>query len=212
VRVERLFPNSTVVCLASGPSLTREDVASCRGQARVIAVNDTHRWAPWADALYACDAKWWMYHQGVPSFTGLKYALAPTRRDVRTSETFAPGVQVLRNTGPDGLELDPTGLRHGRNSGYQAVGLAVHLGASRIVLLGYDLHAPDGGKSHFFGDHPDELRKTSPYGEFRRAFGTLVGPLRELGITVINASRRTALTAFPRMALADALAPAEVLA
>src|SRR5690606_8383467 len=34
--VPRRWPNSTVVCLASGPSLTPEDVAFCRGKAPVI--------------------------------------------------------------------------------------------------------------------------------------------------------------------------------
>src|SRR5690349_14752114 len=32
------WAGETVVCLATGPSLTAEDVASCRGKARVIAI------------------------------------------------------------------------------------------------------------------------------------------------------------------------------
>jgi hypothetical protein len=33
-------------------------------------------------------------------------------------------------------------LHHGQNSGYQALHLAVHFAAKRILLLGYDMHAP----------------------------------------------------------------------
>ncbi len=194
VRVPRLWPGETVICLATGPSLTPDDVEFCRGRAgvRVIAINDAYRLAPWADALYACDAKWWHWHIGVPSFTGPKWSLEHSAwgnyRAVYTD------VQRLRNTGPAGLEHDPTGLKSGRNSGYQAINLAVHYGAARIVLLGYDMQ-PSGGKSHFFGDHPN--KQQSPYAMFRRAFQALVRPLEKAGVTVVNCSRHTALTAFP---------------
>lgn len=194
--VPRLWPASTIVCLGGGPSLTAEDVEACRGRAQVIAINDAYRLAPWADVLYAADAKWWKWHTGVPSFTGLKYSLQPTAAQW-------PGVQVLQNTGERGLEVDPRGLRTGRNSGFQAMNLAVHLGARRIVLLGYDMQRA-GRQEHWFGDHPD--RGHSPYGTFVPAFATLLEPLRALGVEVLNCSRVSALTCFLRSPLAEALA------
>ena len=196
--VPRLWPESTIVCVGGGPSLTLEDVATVQGKAlHVIAINDAYRLAPWADVLYAADAKWWRHHAGAPSFRGgLKYTLqAEARR--------WPGVQVLRNTGQEGLERDPRGLKTGRNGGYQAINLAVHLGARRVLLLGYDMRSGGRGKSHWFGDHP--WGGESPYVTFRRMFGTIVEPLKAAGVEVINCSRETALDVFPRMALADAL-------
>lgn len=192
VSVPRLSPNSTIVCIGTGPSLTQADVDACRGKARVMAVNDAYRSAPWADVLYACDAKWWRWHKGAPGFAGLKYALEP--------QSFRwPGVTVLRNTGGSGLELQPNGLRTGHNSGYQAINLAVHFGATRIVLLGYDLRG-----DHYFGAHPDQTRP--PFSVCLKAFATLVGPLADAGVVVVNATRRTALTAFPFASLEDELA------
>jgi hypothetical protein len=193
VKVPKLWPNSTIVCLATGPSLTPEDVNYCRGKAHVIAISDAYKLAPWADVLYSCDAKWWTWahdhkrHPRFAEFQGLKYAL--TAHSARF-----PGVQVLKNTGKDGLERHPAGLRTGRNSGFQAINLAVHLGASRIVLLGYDM----GGK-HFFGNHPDG--SAPPFADCIKRFTTLVAPLAELGIEVINCTRKTALTAFPQRSL-----------
>lgn len=189
-RVERLWPGSTVVCLGSGPSLTKADVESVRGRARVIAVNDTYRLAPWADVLYACDSKWWRWHKGVPTFAGLRYSL-----DLRAQ---AFGVSVLRNSGMTGLEPDPSALKTGHNSGYQAINLAVHLGAERIVLLGYDMRG-----DHFFGSHPDQSRP--PFALCLKRFQTLVEPLAAAGVTVINASRKTALTVFPCASLESVL-------
>lgn len=188
--VPRLFPDRTIVCLASGPSLTREDVEYCRGKAPVVAVSDTYRLAPWADVLYACDAKWWEAHDGVPAFAGLKFAL-------ETSAARWPGVQVLENTGDRGVELTPTGLRTGKNSGYQAVNVAIHLGASRVVLLGYDMQATIGQPSHFFGEHPPSLRRSSPFAMFCQHFASLVSPVKAIGVEIVNCSRATALTCFP---------------
>lgn len=194
--VPKLWPGSTVVCLGGGPSLTQADVDACRGRARVIAINDAYKLAPWADVLYACDDKWWAWHKGVPSFTGLKYSItAPVGK--------WPGVQRLRNDGPQGLCLTPNGLRTGRNGGYQAINLAVHLGAATIVLLGYDM-ARSSGKSHWFGEHP-KGSTPSPYTSFLQAFPALVDPLKKLGIQVVNCSRLTALKTFPCRPLEDVL-------
>jgi hypothetical protein len=198
-RVERLFPDRTVVCIASGPSLAREDVEFCQGRAPVVAVNDAYRLAPWADVLYACDSKWWNHHHGVPGCAGLKFAL-------QHQADRWPGVTVLARGPSVGLDLDPSSLATGMNSGYQAINLAVHLGARRIVLLGYDMQRLPGQPSHFFGEHPRDLRRDSPYPRFAEVFLTLVEPLRALGVSVVNCSRETALTSFPRMPLSEALA------
>lgn len=202
ITVPKLWVGDTVVCIGTGPSLTQEDVDLVRGRARVIAVNDAYRLAPWADLLYACDEKWWKWQsrshaETIAAFAGFKYALqgVPSR--------FVSGVQVLRNFGEQGLSLDPSGLRHGRCSGYQAMNLAVHLGAGKIVLLGYDMGMGSANKSHFFGAHPD---RTKPL--FRLClnnFKTLVGPLDRLNISVVNASRQSALRCFPHEELERAM-------
>jgi len=181
--VPRLWPGETVVCVGTGPSLTQADVDACRGRARVIVINDAYTIAPWADVLYAADEKWWTWKKGAPTFAGLKYTIDPQRR-------AWPGLAVLRNSGQHGLESNPSGLRTGFNSGFQAIGLAVHLGASRIVLLGYDMMG-----DHFFGSHPDKTRP--PFAPCLKAFETLPGPLAAAGVEVINATRHTALKTFP---------------
>jgi hypothetical protein len=202
--VPKLWPGGTVVCIAGGPSLTVEDVNYVRGKVDgVVGVNDAYRIAPWIDVLYACDAKWWDHHKGVRSFTGLKYSLQRQAAKWR-------GVSVLQNTGTDGLQMKPNGLKTGKNSGYQAINLAVHLGAKRILLLGYDMEIKHGSKSHWFGDHPWGNRP--PVSSFRGMFRTLVAPLEKHGVTVINCSRSTSLDAFPCMALELALPAVQAMA
>lgn len=195
--VPRLWPDSTIVCLASGPSLTPPDVEFCRGRARVLAVKDTIQLAPWADCLYACGSdasRWWERHgDALADFQGVRFTLDPHG---------APWATVLKETGATGLERDPAGLRTGSNSGYQAINLAVHLGASRIVLVGYDMQPDAGGRDHFVG--APAHRQRPPFAVFLERFLTLVQPLRDLGVRVLNATRETALACFEQCALAEA--------
>lgn len=200
--VPKIWNGDTVACLGTGPSLTAEDVNACRGRVRVIAINDAYKLAPWADVLYACDGKWIDHHKGVPSFLGPKYSLTVNPKKW-------PAWTALKNDGVNGLCLMPTGLRTGRNSGYQAINLALHLGAKQILLLGYDM-GRHGGKGHFFGEHPRNW-SPSPYSKFLEAFTTIVEPLKLAGVEVINCSRRTALTVFPKQPLESAL-PREAIA
>jgi hypothetical protein len=189
--------------VASGPSLTKADVDYCRGKAPVIVVNDGYRLAPWADALYASDCSWWLQHRGVPDFSGEKWSIEHS--SWKNCRDRWPDVWRLRNTGSDGLEIDPSGLRHGKNSGYAAVNLAVHYGASKVVLLGYDLGHRADQSSHFFGEHRGSLRQRSPYPVFIQKFHSLVTPLTDAGVTVINCTPGSALHCFHSAALRDVL-------
>jgi hypothetical protein len=199
--VPRNWAGATVVCIATGPSLLQSDVDACQGHP-VVAIKDAITMAPWADVLYSCGqdrSKWWQRmrsHPAVESFKGHRFTLDPlvARQGVAT---------LLKNSGESGIDTDPGSLRTGRNSGYQAINIAVHMGAAKIVLLGYDMKADVDGRDHFFGAHPTGNRP--PYDEFLRWWPTIVEPLQAQGVTVVNATRSTALDIFPKVSLSEAL-------
>jgi hypothetical protein len=197
--IPRLWPGSVVVCIGSGPSLTPADVDACRGRARVIAINDGYRLAPWADVLYACDGRFWDHYQGVPEFQGLKFGMT-----VRPEKW--PDVTRVVDLGIEGFSREAKGLANGGNSGYQAIQLAVHLGAARVILLGYDMQPAPDGREHWFGRHPKPLQGVSSYAIWRNYFKGLKKALDALGIPVVNCSRSTALKVFPCRPLAETLA------
>lgn len=199
--VPAIFPDGgTVLILGSGPSLAKADVDYARDKVDgIIAVNDTYKYAPDALCLYAADGHWWDWHKGAkephkvgkvsyPAFTGrFKYTLQ--KRE---------GISLLKRGPARGLSLDPSYVATGYNSVYQAINVAVHFGATRVLLLGVDMH---GG--HFFGHHPNHSHP--PFNYCLTAFQTLVEPLRAAGVEVINCSRQTALTCFPRQSLESVL-------
>jgi hypothetical protein len=204
--VEPEWKGETAVILASGPSLTREQCEAVRGKARVIAVNnqgiDTDcdgalvpAMAPWADLLYAADAKWWRHYEA----RALKFA----GRKVTIRDTLPwPEVYSLKqSTEHAAFDPRPTHLVSGGNSGYQAMHLAVHLGVSRIVLLGYDMKNGRGNRRHWFGSHPGRLDSRGNFSGWLRAFDKLAGVLKAKEIEVVNCTPDTALRAFRRLPL-----------
>jgi len=199
--VPPIWKGETIVCVGNGPSLTVDQVIQCEG-ARMIVINDAYRLAPLADILYACDYRWWEWNHWAPEFRGVRVALGwngPERtwypgwnnRDL----VIDKGIRLVKSTGELGLESEDTGVRTGRDSGYQAINLAVHLGAKRIVLIGYDMRPVDG-KNHWFGDHPHNV-PPPPFELMLPAYESLVDPLKERGIEIFNCTRKSALEVFP---------------
>jgi len=212
VHVQRIWPDSTVACVATGPSLTREDCNYLRGKCRVIAINDAHKWVPWADVLYSSDRRWWNHYKGVPEFQGMRFGIGSGIGKKNPAGGKWTGVKILRNTGYLGLDMAPDAIRNGRNSGYAAVNLAVKFGASKVLLLGYNMGYIKG-RAHFFGSHPPGLpQSASLYPGFRKNFEHMVKPLAELGVEVVNCTPETSLMCFPIKALRDALPDTAVAA
>lgn len=196
---DRRWPGATAVILGTGPSLCPEDVDYCRGRAKIIAVNGAYKIAPFADVLYACDWRWWQWNRDALGFPGLKICL-----DDRALAEF-PELEWMRRGREEGLEDDPGALALGRTSGHQAVNLAVHFGAAKIILLAFDCAAAPDGKLYFAGGNYPHPTDPAIFKTIRKRFAVMAPLLAARGVAVVNASRTTALEAFPRVSLVDAL-------
>ena len=193
----------TIACIGGGPSLTPEDAYYALQYADVtIAINNAVDMVPLAPICYAADYQWWELRQGLPWFRGARFSLPPFNRE------RYPNVHVLRMTGPDGLELDSTGLRSGGSGGYQAINLAVHLQADRVLLLGYDMKPAADGRHHWHEPHAGDRHLN--YALRLPAFETLVEPLRRIGVDVVNCTPDSALTTFPTRSLREVLRAPDV--
>jgi hypothetical protein len=147
----------TIGICASGPSLTFSDCDYLKDHVdELIVVNDTWRMVT-ADHLYAADTHWWLRHASDINcgFSGKRWS-CQTQGKTNWGSSCAEELDVnLLNikTYGGGLSTVPNTIIGGGNSGYQAIGLSLHLGATRVILLGYDM-TWTAGKAHWFGMHP----------------------------------------------------------
>lgn len=182
-----LWQGSTVVCLASGPSVTQEDCEQIQawrneGDGKVIVTNSMVFMAPWADAVFAMDSAWWReYYSALKGFAGLRL-------------TSAEGVR-----GAVRLKLPVTG-----NSGLASMLAAKHLGASALILVGFDACLGPQGRAHCHPDHPKPLTNARSVTKWKDQHHRAQAHFA--GMTVVNASRRSVIATWPKAPLKEALA------
>lgn len=206
----------SVVVLASGPSLTPDHVQLVKDwrqtseNSRVVAINTTHRLAPWADVLYACDGRWWRQHfyEVQKTFKGQRWT-----QDLEASIAFAlsrvisrPGAGLCRSPG---VVHQGGGKQGAGNSGYQVVNLLYQWGVHRIVLLGYDMRA-HGTRAHWHPPHPTPVAQS--FATWIAAFRELAPELAVEGVEVVNATPGSALDCFAKMSLEESLRACSVSA
>lgn len=191
--------NRTVFCLASGPSLTREDVELVRDSGHpTIVTNTTFRLAPWADVLFGFDARWWMTKDPATGLTPAQETerMFHGRRFSRSALAANVGVESLHAS---------SWFRGSGNSGSCAISLAVSAGAHRVVLLGFDCTFAPDGRRHWHGDHPPGLGNCLSIARWPLQFTRVKRQADAARCGVINCSRRTALDMFRRQPLEDVL-------
>lgn len=199
--------NCPVVVAASGPSLSKDvawEVRKARwfGPYRIVCVNDAYKLFPNGDILYACDEAWWNVHEGAEEFRGERWSSQgddKRHNDDKYKCAERWGLNLVRGKHSPGFSADPGLIHYGSNSGFQAVNLAIHKGATKIVLVGFDMREVNGHR-HFFGPHPPSLRNSGDYKNFIRAFEQAPAP-----VPIINATPGSALTCYPMMSLEEAL-------
>ncbi len=192
------------IIVASGPSALGVPLELARGKAKFIAINDAWQLAPWADMLYACDARWWRAYEGLTDFPGVKVT-----QDQQLTEAERWGIEWVRaDRRSDVIMTKPGVIGWGGNSGFQAINLAVQFGVNKIILVGFDMRLDRG--IHWNGPHQSRhkpLNDPTPENvqRWRRAVDGASLTLAELGIAVINCSQESALMNYAKMPFEEAL-------
>lgn len=178
--------------------MSREVCERLRGRCRTIAVNNVAidtvdsttgqmmpALAPWADVLFASDAKWWRtYHERALKFEGLKIGtLAGASVD---------SIKRVAFSGNAPFDERPDRVVSGGNSGYQAVHIAAHFGAARILLFGFDMREVNK-RRHYFGNHPAPCNSQGRFGVWITNFERLAKALEQRGVAVVNCTPGSAL-------------------
>lgn len=199
------FPDWTgqvAVVVASGQSASQVGLEQTRGRCRVVVVNSSFRLAPWADVLYAADRQWWEHNHGdVLGFSGLKIT---ARESIgKKFNIKIVNVKTISEAEAHCFHLEPKGtIGHSGNSGFQALNLPLQFGSRKIVLVGFDLFG-----EHWHDKHIEPLRNPRPGAMelWRERLDAQATRLKAMGVEMLNASDQSALTAYPKMSLNEAL-------
>lgn len=196
--IEPIWNGETVYLIGGGPSLRSFQWERLRGK-KTIAINKAVKFWPEADAMYWTDGRIWTWiKEEIKSFKGMKFTIAP--------QAYPDDVHLLGRGMKYGLETSLNMLAHGNNSGYAAINLAIHLGAKRIILLGYDM-GNDGKVSHFHEGYPVNATGENIYkNQFLPGFEILKGELMSRNIQIFNACPTSKLNAFKKITIEEALA------
>lgn len=186
--------------MASGPSLTEEVIESIRPHKDrfvIFGCNDVYKVVDYLDIHYACDTAWWT--TWAEHVKELRPELESWTQCKPSAEKFK--VNHIPGKYSVGLSLDSSLIHFGSNSGFQQLNLAFLMGCSEFFLVGYDMRR-FGGKSHFFGEHPTNLKRNSPYEKFVSAFSEIQQPIKDL---VTNCTPDSAIKCFKEKSLEKVL-------
>lgn len=165
--------------LAPGPSASAELAEKVR-DLPLVAVGCSYQLAPWAQIIAASDAAWWRSFPATRALPAAKFCMGEAR-DIERVRIDALGAVV--NSGVLGLEC------------------AVRAGATRILLLGTDMHG-----THFFGEYRNGLRNTKPHQRLQHLKQYAAWARLNREVEVLNCTPGSALDCFPRADLDACLA------
>jgi len=224
-----MWEGGTVFIIGGGPSTPRqfsvpEDIISqvTQGGAspvlyspymealhtkHVIGINIAYMLGGWLDMVFWGDKKFFLKHQyGLAKFPNLRVTCSPT--------PYSPGwVKVV---GKDkskmyGISNNPKMVSWNANSGAAAISLAASAGASRIVLLGFDMSLDASGYQHWHGEYrryPRDVqheKSNLPFVRHLQGFPAIAKDAKARGIEILNASPTSAIKEFPKIYISDVL-------
>lgn len=160
---------TTWALLAPGPSASAE-LAELIRHLPTGAIGCAFQLAPWARFVAASDRGWWRKYPDAMAFPE-RFAMMPVDGAERIN---VPVVGAICNSGVLGLEV------------------AKLKGATRILLLGFDMHG-----AHFFGAYTNGLRNTNESQRRNHLRQFADWGVANKGIEVINCTEGSALKCFP---------------
>ncbi len=172
----------------------------------IIGINVAYLLGNWVDIVFFGDNGFLKRHvEKLAHFPGLKISCSDEvdgydwikyiQKDKKHSHGISSNVQMVS---------------WNRNSGSAAISVAVHAGAKRIVLLGFDMRIDRDRKQHWHnmygkGKIPPEKFKNLPFHIHLRYFDSIAADAARMKVEIINASPDSAITQFRKVSVKDLL-------
>ncbi|MFA5655958.1 MAG: hypothetical protein WDA37_04370 [Dysgonamonadaceae bacterium] len=172
----------------------------------VIGINVAYRIGDWIDMIFFGDTGFFRQHkQYLANWKGLKVSCAPQK------EKIDDWVKIVdRDTKkPRGISSNPCAVSWNKNSGAAAISLAVHTGAKRIFLLGFDMRYDETHEQHWHSVYKRNIveskKNKSPFHQHLIGFTQIARDAGKLGVQIYNVSPNSAITTLPKITLEEAI-------
>lgn len=171
----------------------------------VIGVNVAYALGDWVDICFFGDAGFhWISKEHLKEYKGI---LVSCHEKFKNSDSV---IYYERDKKRYGISRNESQVCWNDNSGGAAVNLAVHMGAKRIILVGFDMAVDSEGNEHWHNEYKltNKGNHNSPnrivdYSKFKRAFEAITSDLKELGISIYSLGDKTALNGVVPIKLED---------
>ena len=196
----KMWPEQAAFILGGGPSLYQQNLELLHNK-NVIGCNDAYGLGSWIDVVYFGDNPWLDEHrERLKSFKGVKVSCTssdPLDSDIKWMLRWPVGLCGGK------YRKDRVGWN--ASTGASAINLAMLLGATTIVLVGFDMRFIDG-ESNWHSNNVSVVREAD-YNLFIQGFERIKLDLDERfpQIRVINATPGSAMNTFPIMTLEEAI-------
>jgi len=195
--------NGTLPPSAYSPYM--KDIHECH----VIAVNMAYKIGNWIDMVVFGDVGFFLKEEGsLAAFPGLKIALHPNTRSTPWLKYIARDTSKVK-----GLSSNPQMVSWNQNTGSATINIAVHTGAKRIILLGFDMQLGSDKMQHWHDLYQkgpvilsDKRRvRKLPFNRHLAGFPQIADDAKKLGVEILNASPDSVITQFPKFSVKELL-------
>lgn len=174
----------------------------------VIGINVAYMLGSWVDIVFFGDRNFFLNHQQrLADFPGLKVSCS-SQTDRYNWVKYTP----MDYGHPRGISPNPRFVSWNYNSGAASISLAAHLGAKRIILLGFDMKLDETERQHFHNCYGRLNVKNPkrhvglPFNRHLLGFPEIAKDAQRMRIEIINASPDSAIKDFKKMTVKDILA------
>ena len=221
-KVPKLWEDSTAIVIGGGASILKQfnipnsvvnDVFTGKSKpvvyspyleqihsSHVIAVNVAYKIGNWIDIMFFGDVSTWHEDsENIVQFKGLRVTCAKELDDDSRLKWLQRDPRKRH-----GISTNPEMVSWNNNSGAATINLAVHMGAKRIILLGFDMKLDEEKNQHwhkFYSTKEKDI--TSTFRKHLSGFQEIKRDADLLGVEIINANPTSAITQFPRMNFKD---------
>lgn len=179
----------------------------------VIAVNIAFMIGTWIDMVFFGDNGFFLkYQKQIAAFSGIRVSCNPLVYKHDWVKYLAKDKNKLK-----GISDNPQLVSWNSNSGAAAINLAVHAGAKRIFLLGFDMDLDENGKQHWHDEYLKGGFVVMKKGEKKgkavnlpfimhlKCFPVIAQDLKVKGVEVINVNPDSKIKVFKKLTLKEAL-------